>query len=109
MCNTAVVPPACLSFKAESIAMVMAMSVKQGWFYECLTELDLETLRLRPSLLCSDPGHGNSSLECFPIARKPLCQGYCQVIMNDEIPVKGNKLATTTLPSIQPAILLHRS
>ncbi|CAK6949686.1 Hypothetical predicted protein [Scomber scombrus] len=40
--------------------MATAVSMKRGWFYECLTELDLEPLRLCPSLLCSDPGHGNS-------------------------------------------------
>lgn len=42
--------------------MVTAVSVKQGWFYECLTELRRETLS--PSIsacLCSDPSHGNSS------------------------------------------------
>lgn len=74
MCNTAIAPttpppppnsnPNPL-FKAETIAMVTAVSVKRGWFYECLTELDLETLRLRPSLLCSDPRHGKLPREAF--------------------------------------------
>lgn len=33
-------PPPLPTLKAETIAMVTAVSVKRGWFYECLTELD---------------------------------------------------------------------
>lgn len=43
--------------------MVTAVSVKQGWFYECLTDLPTGGSR-SPSIsacLCSDPSHGISS------------------------------------------------
>jgi len=36
--------------------MATVESVKQGWFYECLTELQRQTLRLRPSRPVSATG-----------------------------------------------------
>lgn len=46
MCNTAI-GPLC---RAQTITMVTAVSVKQGWFYECLTELPMGDTQ-SPSIL----------------------------------------------------------